>query len=479
MGTSNAQAYGMAGSVLAGGGVSDITIAAGGGKTSIQKAMNSVPQVNPAAMDALFQQGAAEQQQYYQQGLDYYADAVGQAAMQLQAGYSQGNSTLQPLSTAGYEAMNQQLRMMGMPAVSMTGSYANELNGIAGSASAQLQQQMNVAESLTDPVARAAARQQVLGGIQQLITANASPTAQAQISALGPRPVIVNTPPPRSPAGSVSGPSASGAQDQDIANNTALAQQQSAQQAYDSQVQQIQLQNMGSSQTVNSLQQLYNNYQANYSTDSQAGYTPAQTNAVLAATPGYQFALDSGAQAVARSGAASGMLQSGNTGAALQEFGQNLAQGTYNSYMANLQNISSQGSIATGQISANQVNQGQGLAALSTGLGAAVASTYQATGNAIASANDQEANLRNTDAMFNAQLQYDSKQANLNRGVSTTNAAISAAPGMMNANTQAAQFGYQTYAQQAAANAYSGGSLPTGAYSNPSSSQNSSGGMSI
>src|SRR5579872_6847170 len=60
-------------------------------------------------------------------------------------------------------------------------------------------------------------------------------------------------------------------------------------------------------------------------------------------TPGYQFTLQQGTRALNQNAAANGTLLSGNTGVALQNYGQNLAQTTYqqdyqnalNTYMAN------------------------------------------------------------------------------------------------------------------------------------------------
>lgn len=55
----------------------------------------------------------------------------------------------------------------------------------------------------------------------------------------------------------------------------------------------------------------------------------APTLAQAEATPGYQFNLQSGTQAINENAAATGNLQSGNTGVALQKYGQGLATTTY------------------------------------------------------------------------------------------------------------------------------------------------------
>jgi len=52
--------------------------------------------------------------------------------------------------------------------------------------------------------------------------------------------------------------------------------------------------------------------------------------------PGYQFAMDQGNQALARSASAAGMLPSGNTLAAATQFGQGLANQEYNNWLGGL-----------------------------------------------------------------------------------------------------------------------------------------------
>jgi hypothetical protein len=59
-------------------------------------------------------------------------------------------------------------------------------------------------------------------------------------------------------------------------------------------------------------------------------------------TPGYQFALTQGSQALARSGAAQGMNGSGNLAAGLTQYGQGLASQTYQQDVTNLSNLATQ-----------------------------------------------------------------------------------------------------------------------------------------
>jgi hypothetical protein len=97
----------------------------------------------------------------------------------------------------------------------------------------------------------------------------------------------------------------------------------------------------------------------------------APTLAQAEQTPGYQFNLQQGTRAIAENAAATGNLMSGNTGTALENYGQGLAQNTYqqaynnalNTYMANYQSLlggTGAGLNSTGQLTgANLTTAGQ------------------------------------------------------------------------------------------------------------------------
>lgn len=128
------------------------------------------------------------------------------------------------------------------------------------------------------------------------------------------------------------------------AQQTALASTTAAEQPY---------QSLGST-SANSLQALL-----------QKGFT-APTLTQAEQTPGYQFNLQSGTQAIDENAAATGNLMSGNTGVALTKYGQGLATTTYqqayqdalNAYNTNYQSLlggTTVGLNSTGQLaSANQ-----------------------------------------------------------------------------------------------------------------------------
>jgi hypothetical protein len=78
--------------------------------------------------------------------------------------------------------------------------------------------------------------------------------------------------------------------------------------------------------SVNNLSRLAND--PNFSTYGSTFHAP--TLAEVEATPGYQFQLQQGTDAIAKQAAATGTLLSGNTGKALTDYGQGLASTTYN-----------------------------------------------------------------------------------------------------------------------------------------------------
>lgn len=106
----------------------------------------------------------------------------------------------------------------------------------------------------------------------------------------------------------------------------------------------------------------------------------APTAAQAAATPGYQFQLNQGLQALQNSAAAKGGLLSGNTAQALEQYGQGLAstnyQQTYNNALGSYQN-------AYNQFQQNQANQFNRLSALS-GTGQVAAGQLNSQGQAAA-----------------------------------------------------------------------------------------------
>lgn len=103
------------------------------------------------------------------------------------------------------------------------------------------------------------------------------------------------------------------------------------------------------------------------------------------ADPGYQFSVDQGQQAIDRSAAARGILNSGATAKALDRFGTGIADQEYGNYFARLQSLAGVGQTATNsgnQAAQNYANQASSLAMQA---GDARASGYINSANAFTS----------------------------------------------------------------------------------------------
>ncbi len=93
------------------------------------------------------------------------------------------------------------------------------------------------------------------------------------------------------------------------------------------------------------------------------GYNALDPTSILRATPGYQWAVGQGVNALDRSAASKGMLMSGAQTKALTTFGQGLADQTYQQYINNLARTSALGESAAAQTggfgmqAANQMGQ--------------------------------------------------------------------------------------------------------------------------
>lgn len=151
------------------------------------------------------------------------------------------------------------------------------------------------------------------------------------------------------------------------ASKAASTESQGAQQA-----QALELQNQQGAQTAQNTaltsttaaeqpyQQLGAQSANNLSTLLGKGFQ-APTLADAEATPGYQFQLQQGTKAIDENAAANGTLMSGNTGTALEQYGQGLGQSAYqqdynnalSSYGANVQSL--QGATNTGLSSTGQL----------------------------------------------------------------------------------------------------------------------------
>lgn len=123
---------------------------------------------------------------------------------------------------------------------------------------------------------------------------------------------------------------------------------------------------------------------------------PLDLNALIAATPGYQFRLGEGLRAVERSAAARGILGSGATLKGLQRYGEGLASQEYGDFANRLASL-----IGLGQTAATTAggwgqqtgsNIGQNLANIGASRGSSYANQGNIWGNAIGGAANSFAN---------------------------------------------------------------------------------------
>lgn len=208
------------------------------------------------------------------------------------------------------------------------------------------------------------------------------------------------------------------------AGNAAGQQAQSAQNAQNIQQQEWNQQQANEAPYIqsgtgalNNLSNLVNN--PNFS-KYPGGTFSAPTLAQAEQTPGYQFQLQTGTNAINENAAATGNLLSGNTGTALENYGQGLAQTDYNNLYNQALNTYMTNYGVWNTDTSNQVNRLQQLA----NTGASAAANSGAQGQAAAQ------NLGNLAvAQGTAQASGTVGQANaINSGLSTATSGISQLP---------------------------------------------------
>ena len=417
-----------------GGGIPGLTTSQGYGKNHDQ---GTAIQVDPSTALNYFKQAAGEQEASYRKGLQYYATSLAVAARQMQSAYLDANSTLKPLSQASNDALNEQLKMMGMNPISATVSFADRFAFSNNDPAYQdIANKLRYAETLTDTAERAKIKSEILTQAQQLKTAKS-----ANYSSLGERPKImsyadfakygvngaIKTLPGMSET-TMTGAVGGATYDQYT--------QMAAQKAKEWDDKKASIDSQLSSRTSmdktagNQLEQWGTLYKDNM----EKGYTGEEATDRLEQTPGYQFQMTQGTKAIARSQAARGMLRSGNTQLGIQAYGQGLAEQTFNTYMNRLSGIVAQGSGATGQISANQIGEGDYLAGLTQQGGLAAMETERAIGdyraNSLVHAGDTfvdvskfNANAQNQAISQMRATKSDQIVAGQNAGVGAMNAA--------------------------------------------------------
>ena len=158
-----------------------------------------------------------------------------------------------------------------------------------------------------------------------------------------------------------------GIQQRNAAANASSALQQGAQKAQELEKQNQDAANQAQQTALSNVTTAEQPYQtlgstsANHLADLVSKGFTAPTLAEAEQTPGFKFNLETGTNAINEDAAATGTLMSGNTGVALQKFGQGLAENTYqqdyqnalNTYMSNYQSLlggTGAGLTSTGQL---------------------------------------------------------------------------------------------------------------------------------
>jgi hypothetical protein len=99
--------------------------------------------------------------------------------------------------------------------------------------------------------------------------------------------------------------------------------------------------------------------------------------------PGYQFQMNQGVQALDRSAASKGLLNSGATGKALTAYGQGLGSSYLQNYVGGLSNIAQMGQASAGQQAMAGMNAANNVGNYQLGAGNAGAAGIMGVGNAI------------------------------------------------------------------------------------------------
>ncbi len=466
-----------------GGGIPGLTSSKGAGKEG--NGPGYAIQVDPSTAINYFQQAAAAQKAGFEQGIQYYGNSIKQATDSINNGYQQGNDTLTPLSYSSNAALTQEMRMLGLTPLQPTATFGGALQtefqsvkdtlpGAAAGDIASIVSQMNSMGSIQDPTARKQALtslQNSVNGIGPSLDAQlqaqinsytaptigytpgvlnsmgaypGDPTSQALFGGVAPYYTVngqrvdnfsyfadpvsktnvgyqANTPASYGlPPQTLDGNSIYGGQQLEYGDAQAIYANDLKQ--YNAAVDPLKAQMAATDQYQSTLQGYTDNYTSAYNQGYLGPYTGQQVTDQITSLPGYQFNLDQGEAAIGAKGAAAGLLNSGNTGAALTSFAQGTAMNYYNTYMSQLAQVVSQGEPATMQIAANQTAQGTALAQLQQNLGMAQMNTAQQEAQYQAQMLAQSGTLFNQDAIFNASQQNNS----INQAQAGSNSAMSA-----------------------------------------------------
>ncbi len=421
--------------LMAGGAAAD-ALGLGGGK-----------EPTPVLTDAqeaidYYKQAAEAQKGYYLQGLNYYQQALEKAGQAVQKGYLDANSTLKPLSQASNNALNEMLKFMGMDPISATVSFADRFSYSYGNDRAynDIANTLRQAEKIKDPAERAAVKQQMLSKADEL-----SKTQAPDYSSIkAPKMLSLEEYKALKPGDPIPGfPDNARAGQFNLSSYDAYAKYMTEGPMADYK---RAMENVNKQQAARDAQNLkvsddLKRWATEYTDEYQTGYTGDEVTQRLQATPGYQFQMEQGTQAIARSQAARGRLASGNTDLAIQEYGQGLANTTYNQHLDRLYSIVAGGSGATAGIAANQANEGQSLSGLYQAGGLAAMDTYRGIGDYTGGTLMHSGDVWMQNEQFNAQNVNQWNMNKMNQKQSGQNAAMGLAANAMNNQTQQGYLG--------------------------------------
>lgn len=461
-----------------GGGTPGLTTSTGT-KSKGGAATDTAVQIDPAQVIAFYEDAAKVQQAGWEKGLDFYKQAMTLATGEVKAAFKSANETLQPLSWSSNQALNQQMRMMGLDPISSTINAPQ--HAVEAGYSADLSKQISDANKMKDPTERQAAFNNINDQMKAIY--DKPSTYEADLAAMGPRPQTWYGAPILKGGIHNQSMRTSFNSDQDMLEDSAqydqtkeyqwgydpanakyllsakklqfnaagqkgngqtgyeydkgmITRDQLAAEAYDAKLQRLQSEEEARKALLPGQQAFAAQYNNDFTQEYDKGFTGDEVTHQIESTPGYGAIVDAGTKAIERQGAAKHMLGSANTEVALQKFGQGTAQSYYTSYMDNLNKIVNEGSGATMQVSANQVAEGGMLANIQQLGGQAAMDTWRGIGTYAGDVKQAEGAQWANIAMANANLQQKQFALNTDRSAQESKSAANASASKA-ANTSA------------------------------------------
>lgn len=462
-------------------------------KATIQKGNKSDPglsiaQVDPSGAIDYFKKAANLFNSNAMVGIDLYKGAIQNAIDSINSTTDKSNLELNRIVARGTPASNEYMRMLGLnpPSDLATSGFFDQ---VKNSGYGDIAEQMAKAEGIADPKQRALAKQNIINqlntqgsfltdtekqnAMQSGMLGVSSPTnvmsVEEFLKSNKMQGAIDNSKFLQYQKGLASGTSTRPEDGGRIPLDVLSPQGQAAYNKYLEDVKSGyagQQTSAGQQMTAEALakkqqqaKELADQYASGYAGKLDKGYSGTEITKKLQSTPGYQFQRNMGEQGIARAAAASGMLGSGNTGAALSEFNQNLANNYYQGFLNNLSPLMQSGDNATAAMANNYMSKGGSLAQLYGNMGSGLLSAYQNIGQAYSNAYTNSGSAFLNTALANMTAQNDAiktkNQQNFDASQNSQRNALQA--GYLNlANSQ---FNYQVGQNQQAGQVFAGGML--------------------